>query len=352
MIKPLSDIRSKSIPLTFRLRNIIFVSLVGIIIFAIFAKEIGLNNLLTPLNGINKPLILIAILFNLMNSIMFTITWRLLESSNIGFYKLFKIYMAGTFINNVTPTLGAGGEPIKAMLLGKEIYRSKSECFASVISQRMINMFPFLTIGIVGTVLLLSKPELKLGILEIAGLIFSIVAGSGIFITIIYFYRRKDKLLTFVLSVIMIFTPLIRFLKKDFDNRTYNDTVEKSIDYFHSGMKNIYNNKRGLIKAVIFSYIGWGFDILTIYTIFISIPGSYIHYSVLIIAYTISMLCSWLPLFLPGGIGIVDGTMAELFIVGGVKIYVSILATMLYRLASYWFNTLLGGFYLWDLYKE
>lgn len=58
------------------------------------------------------------------------------------------------------------------------------------------------------------------------------------------------------------------------------------------------------------------------------------------------MISGWLPLFLPGGLGIVDGTMAILFIYGGVPVEMAVLATLLYRLASYWFNTVLGAFYL------
>ncbi len=58
------------------------------------------------------------------------------------------------------------------------------------------------------------------------------------------------------------------------------------------------------------------------------------------------MMSSWLPLFLPGGLGITDVTMAGLFVYGGVPLEIAVLATLLYRLASYWFNTILGGYYL------
>jgi len=38
--------------------------------------------------------------------------------------------------------------------------------------------------------------------------------------------------------------------------------------------------------------------------------------------------------------------MAVLFVYGGVPLEIAVLATLLYRLASYWFNTILGGYYL------
>ncbi len=335
----------------FKAKNLVFVAVIGGIIFTVFANKVGYERLLVLLGNVNKSLVLLVFLFNLMNLITFTITWRFLTPANISSYKLFSFYMAGTFINNITPAFGTGGEPVKAMLLGKETCTSKAECFASVVSQRMINMFPFLTIGILGLGLLFSKPEIKLQTWEVMGLIFSMGAGFGIFFLIIYFYMRKDKLSSFAHSSIRFFAPFIGLVKKGFDHRAYTDAVEESINSFHGGLRQIHHNKHGIKKAIWFSYIGWVFDILAIYTVFLSIPGAHIHASVLIITYTIAMISGWLPLFLPGGLGIVDGTMAGLFIYSGVPVEIAILATLLYRLASYWFNTILGAFYLWSSLK-
>ena len=331
----------------FKTRNIWFVLLIGATVFAIFMNEIGFEKFLNLMGSVNKPLLFLAVLFNLLNMLIFTITWKALTPADIHLYKLFRFFMAGTFINNITPTFGTGGEPVKAMLLGKETGRSKAECFAGVVSQRMLNMFPFLTIGGIGILLLFSKPEIKLGTLEIAALIFSILSAFSIFGLIIYFYFRKDKLSSFVHSSIRFLAPFIGFMKKGFDHNAYAVAVEDSINSFHGGLQDIRKNKHGLSKAILFSYAGWILDILAIYAVFAAIPGGHIHISVLIITYTISMISGWLPLFLPGGLGIVDGTMATLFIYSGVPKEIAILATLLYRLISYWFNTLLGAFYLW-----
>lgn len=90
---------------------------------------------------------------------------------------------------------------------------------------------------------------------------------------------------------------------------------------------------------------------MVMYVVFLSL-GSETHISVLIIAYLISMVSGWITLLLPGGIGVVDSTMATLFILGGVPLEVALLATLLYRLSSYWFNTVLGAFYLWNSLKK
>ena len=336
----------------FKSKNILVVIIIGAIIFTIFANEIGFEKFLNLLNNVNKPLLFLAVFFNLLNMITFTISWRYLTPANISIYKLFKFFMAGTFINNITPSFGTAGEPVKAMFLGKETGTSKAECFAGIVSVRMLNMFPFLTIGMLGIWLLFSHPGIKLGFWTIVGLSFSIGLAFSIFGLIIYFYMRKDKLSSFVHSSIRFFAPFIGLVKKGFDHTTYIDAVDKSINSFHGGLKNIHQDKNALAKATLSSFLGWFFDILAIYTVFLSIGENNIHISILIITYTISMISGWLPLFLPGGLGIVDGTMAILFIYGGVPVEIAVLATLLYRLSSYWFNTLLGAFYFWVLLKN
>lgn len=328
----------------FKTKNILIVIIIGGIIFAILGKEIGPGKLFSLISNTNKILLLLAIVFNFLNVIVFTITWHVLTPTDIGLYKLFKFFMVGTCINNITPTFGTGGEAVKAMLLGEETGISKAECFASVVLQRMLNMFPFLIIGGFGLGLLFFRSDIRLELWEILALLFSMVFAFAIFGFIIYFYSRKDKVSSFVRSSINFFW---RFFKKG-KKKEYIDAVQESIDSFYTGLENIQYNKQAIMKAMILSFLGWIFDILAMYTVFLSIGDTNIHPSIIIMTYTISMISSWLPLFLPGGLGVVDITMAGMFIFGGVPKEIALLATELYRLINYWLNTLVGAFYLWN----
>ncbi len=330
-----------------RARHIWFVVLIGIAVFTIFITEIGFGKFVHLISNVNKLLIPLMILLNILNSIAFTISWKYLVPADISFYKLFKFYIAGTFISNITPAFGAGGEPVKAILLGGEIGTSKAECFAGVVSQRLLSIFPFLAIEFIGIGFLFYSPGLVIGRWELLALIFSIICSIAAFGLFAYFYTRKDKFSSFIRLIIRFSAPFIRLFNKGFDHREYTDAAEQSINSFHGGLSHIYSNKNGLFNAIFFSFIAWAFDIMTIYVIFLSL-GSDTHISVLIIAYLISMVSGWITLFLPGGIGVVDSTMATLFILGGVPLEVALLATLLYRLASYWFNIALGAFYLWS----
>lgn len=336
----------------FRARNIWFVALIGIAIFAIFITEIGYDKFLFLIINVNKTFVILVFLLNLLNIIAFTLSWKSLILIDVSFYKLFKFYVAGTFINNITPTFGSGGEPIKAMLLGKETGTSKAECFAGVVYHRIVNILSFLAIELAGIGLLFYMPELTLERWQISALVFSIVFGFFIFGLLVYFYMRKDKLSLFAHFMLRFFAPLIRQVKKGFDHRVYACALEKSINSFHSGLQGIHCNKNGLAKAMFFSSLGWIFEIMTMYLIFLSLgSGTHIPIGVLIITYSISIISGWIPIILPGGLGIVDSTMATLLIFSGVSLEIALFVTLLYRLVSYWFNTILGAFYLWSSLK-
>ena len=240
----------------FRTRNILSVIIIGAIIFAIFANQIGISKFFTLVNNANKVFLLLAVFFNLLNMITFTISWRFLIPAKISLYKLFKFFMAGTFFNNITPSFGTAGEPIKAMYLAKEIGKSKSECFAGIVSVRMLNMFPFLTVGMFGVSMLFSNPNIKLGFWAIVGLTFSILLAISIMVLIIYFYIRKDRLSSFVHSSIRFFAPFIGFVKKGFDRNDYVAAVDESINSFHGGMSNINHDKKGILNVMLISYLG------------------------------------------------------------------------------------------------
>lgn len=334
-----------------RTRHIVCVVLIGIAVFTVFIVEIGFGKFMHLISNVNKSLIPLMILLNLLNSTAFTISWKYFVPTKISFYKLFTFYIAGTFINNITPAFGAGGEPVKAILLGGETGASKAECFAGVVSQRLLSMFPFLVIELIGIGLLFYSPGLVIGRWEILALVFSVIFGIAAFGLLAYFYTRKDKFSSFVRLTIRFSVPFIRLVKKSFDHSAYANAVEQSINSFHGGLRNIHSKKNNLVNAVFFSLLAWVFDIMTMYIVFLSL-GSETHISILIIAYIISMVSGWITLFLPGGIGVVDSTMATLFILSGVPLEVALLATLLYRLASYWFNTVLGAFYLWNSLKR
>jgi uncharacterized protein (TIRG00374 family) len=83
-----------------------------------------------------------------------------------------------------------------------------------------------------------------------------------------------------------------------------------------------------------------GFDMLTLYLIFVA-AGHAVSPGVLLTGYGLPLLLGKVS-FLPGGVGVVEGTMTALYDGLGVPDPVTVIVILAYRAISFWLPTLLG----------
>lgn len=86
--------------------------------------------------------------------------------------------------------------------------------------------------------------------------------------------------------------------------------------------------------------INTGFDMLTLYLIFVAADHR-VSPAVLLAGYGLPLLLGKAPL-LPGGVGIVETTMAALYTGLGVPNAVAVVVVLIYRFFSFWVPSLLG----------
>ena len=89
------------------------------------------------------------------------------------------------------------------------------------------------------------------------------------------------------------------------------------------------------------------FDMLTLFFLFIA-AGHTVSFGVLLTGYGLPLLLGKVS-FLPGGVGIVESTMAVLYNGLGVPNEILVVVILSYRIFSFWVPTLLGfplAFYL------
>ena len=82
------------------------------------------------------------------------------------------------------------------------------------------------------------------------------------------------------------------------------------------------------------------FDMLTLYLLFVA-AGHAVSPGILLVGYGLPLLLGKMS-FLPGGVGIVEGTMAALYEGLGVPDGVTVVVILTYRVLSFWLPTLLG----------
>jgi uncharacterized protein (TIRG00374 family) len=124
-----------------------------------------------------------------------------------------------------------------------------------------------------------------------------------------------------------------------FRHRSYNsEKAESAIQQLFDAWRHLRNG--GWIKPLTGASLNIGFDMLTLYILFGAF-GHTVSLSVLFVGYGLPLLFGKVG-FLPGGLGIVEGTMAVLYRGFGVPNPTLVVVILAYRLLSFWLPTLLG----------
>ncbi|MEK8022411.1 MAG: flippase-like domain-containing protein [Candidatus Hydrogenedentota bacterium] len=179
---------------------------VGALVFAEMIRTADHARIAAGLAGIGLfflPIVLAEFLFDLLCTFGWLVT--LPRACRPRGMRLFAIRMAGTSINQVTPSLTLGGEPVKAMLLAPEVPLSTG--LASVIAAQgsfMIGQAIMICAGLLMMLRLIDLPDFAAPLAAIS----FVVLTSGLF----YFVRLQKKGLAPLLTA-LAGIPLLRSIK-------------------------------------------------------------------------------------------------------------------------------------------
>lgn len=73
------------------------------------------------------------------------------------------------------------------------------------------------------------------------------------------------------------------------------------------------------------------------------LDGVFIPLWAVLAVYSVMIFLQMLPIFLPGGLGVVDIVMSTLFTAIGLPVHTAVSSTLLIRLVQLWMLTSLGG---------
>lgn len=146
----------------------------------------------------------------------------------------------------------------------------------------------------------------------------------------------------FTLIVVRIVAYFARLLHKSYTPALTQASVNRTF----AALETLSNGgwQRPLLGAVIFT----SFDMLTLYFFFIA-AGFPVGFEILVVGYGLPILLGKIAFLLPGGIGVVESTMAALYTGLGVPGSIAVVAVLSYRVFSFWIPTIIGfpiAFYL------
>jgi len=240
-------------------------------------------------------------------------------------------YYAATFANYVTPLGQAGGEPFIAYVLSRDTDASYEDSLASVVTADLLNLLPFFTFAAVGFVALAWQTTLPERIEPLAaGLV---VLAVGVPILAISGWRLRMPLGRLFLRVS---APVVRRLP-----RVTVGTIRDRLRELNASFQRIAREPTALVRALVFSYVGWVFFALPLYFATQAI-GAPIGLLLVLFIVPASTLAGLVPS--PGGLGGVEVALVALLVaLSGLTGAGAYAVALVYRVASYWFALGAGG---------
>lgn len=243
-------------------------------------------------------------------------------------FKSVMIAMAAASLGMVVGgTFGAGVATYRWMK--KEKVSNEAATLAGIIPG-LFNNIVLILISTFGLIYLILAHELSK--LELFGYIFTLASLIIVIGLSIWGFIKRES-----------FTKVMHWVSQNWAKINHkvfdpNKTIDKLEGWFRALDALITSGWHGSSIGAVISII---FDILTLYFIFIA-TNNQIGIETLLVGYGLPLLIGKIAFFIPGGVGVVETTMAGLYTELGVPNSTAIVVVLTYRLISFWLPLTVG----------
>jgi len=229
---------------------------------------VGIGELISVIGRVNIGIYALAIISVVVSLTFHTLVWfQLLKSVGIklGFRRTYVLYWVGVFVDNLVPG-GWSGDLFKAYLLSRDPNLDSGKAVASVVAKNVYEAIFNLGSMILGLILLFLNYTFEGSLLITLGGIMLLLTLPLIILLVISFKPAGAQ---------KILTVLVRFFTRASRGRwklsKFRESMEKTLDDYHQGMKLLLENPRMLFKPMILSFFAWGFEVVTLLFVFASL---------------------------------------------------------------------------------
>ncbi|MFB6112652.1 MAG: YbhN family protein [Halodesulfurarchaeum sp.] len=248
------------------------------------------------------------------------------------------LYASAAFANNVTPFGQAGGEPFSALLISRSTDTSYEGGLAAIASVDSLNFVPSIVLALLG----LAYYAARFTVGDRLQVVIATVVGLAIVVPLLLYsiWRSRERVKR---AVTKSLTPVIRTVAGILPGVSSPDPmhVRERVSNFYSAIGRVATGGGDLVVALGFSSIGWLFLSLTLWLSLWAV-GHSVPVAIVLIVVPVGTIASIAPL--PGGAGGVEAVTVLLLVpTTGVSPATASAAAIVYRGATYWLSTGIGG---------
>lgn len=320
------------------------ISLVILALLIYVLKDVDFAEVYQLLLAADLSYLFLAVIFLAGSFFVWDLRWQISLKTlvNADYLFLLKVLMAGVFLNNITPGTGIGGEPLRAYYLDKKYGKGKSKFLGVILADKFFNYAVYLVFVVLSLLFIFLFLDIGSNLKILFESLIVVIFVAGIFA--IFFSRKRG--IGFVLDKVYQLGIFKKFRNKE----AFKKYVKKRIDNFKRTFGEVVWNKKIFFFGIILSFSLWILTYLSSYFLFLSF-GNRVSFLVVVIVVSIGYLAGDLSP-MPGGIGLMEGTMFLLYSAMGVGASLAVVVSLLSRIIYYFFSLAVGGVCFILLKKE
>jgi glycosyltransferase 2 family protein len=305
--------------------------------YFLYLYHAGYQDVVDSLRNVNTILFSGAVILALLGVLFDALAWKTIALKfdyKVPIWDIFLIYLSCGFMNNLIPSGSFSGETVRVYFLEKLDGGSRiDQSSATVAATRIITAIPFFLGTIIGLIYLdLSTDAPTWALATCTGITLILLFVNAGFFAICFADDWLERI---------IFT-LMDYVERIFHVHVDRIQWRSIMNRFHQSMKMLAEHKRTLFISTFWAVAGWLSMTMVAVIVFRSM-GISIPLRAVFAVYAVMIFLQMLPIFLPGGVGLVDIVMSTLFTAIGLPMHSAVAATILIRLIQLWLLTAIGG---------
>lgn len=293
-------------------RNLIAALALGVAVYLLLAVFSGFGDLSAALDGFNLalvPLILGLVLLSYAGRFLRWLYYLRILKVSVPLGLNVAIFAAGL---SMTISPGKLGEVLKSVFVRQATGAAVARTAPAVVAERATDGTGMVAWGFLGAFALGLAPGTMVAFLA--------VAAVGIAVL-------RSKRLSLLAERVLLRLPLLNRLAPHLGD-------------FHASSNELLS-ARPLVVGTVISFLSWGLECLAVYLCAVGL-GADLSFLLVVFVFAVSSLIGVLSM-LPGGIGAVEAGLAVQFrVLAGLSDGLAGALTLVIRLATLWFATLVG----------
>ena len=239
---------------------------ISLLILAVLAYLADFNKLIQSLRSAKPSYIILALIFGILPLFVWGFSWYRFVNKvglKISYRKILPIYLASNFMNAITPLGQFGGEPFMAYILSKNTELPYEKAFPAVLSADMINYIPRITLGLTGTIFLVTSTK-QTQLLEQLMITAITIATIGTVLTYLLWFKttKVEKTILYTVKKITATTG---------KGKNIEEKIKEKMEGLKTAFQSIGENPKHLLTTATTVHLAPIFNIIVLYLILLSL---------------------------------------------------------------------------------